>query len=216
MKKIIFYGGTGQAKVMRPIADKIGKLVAVLDDTPNLTAPFGDVELYSGPECFEEWHSNRESDDYYFAITIGNPHSDARQYKASFLEHHGLNPINLIHESAIIDPTVELGRGIQIHAGVIVSPHVRVGDFCILNTRSVVEHDCVLNDAVEVGPGAVLCGNVSAQTGAWIGASSVVRQKINIGPHTIVGAGAAVVKDVAAHQIVVGTPARPLSKERLR
>lgn len=215
MKKIIFYGGTGQAKVMRPIADKIGKLVAVLDDTPNLPAPFDDVELHSGPECFEEWYSGRDLDGYYFSITIGNPHSGVRQHKAAFLEKRGLNPISLIHESAIIDSTVELGRGVQIHAGVIVSPCAKIGDFCILNTRSVVEHDCILNDAVEVGPGAVLCGNVTAQAGAWIGASSVVRQKINIGAHTIIGAGAVVVKDIAAHQIVVGTPARPLRKEVL-
>ena len=69
MKKIIFYGGTGQCKVMRPIADKAGTLVAVLDDTPGLVNPFSDVRLYSGVNCFNEWRNNNPADDYYFAVT---------------------------------------------------------------------------------------------------------------------------------------------------
>ena len=39
--EIIFYGGTGQAKVVRPIIEYYGsKLVAVFDDTTNLKNPF--------------------------------------------------------------------------------------------------------------------------------------------------------------------------------
>ena len=35
--EIIFFGGTGQSKVTRPIIEHFGsKLVAVFDDTPNL------------------------------------------------------------------------------------------------------------------------------------------------------------------------------------
>ena len=42
------------------------------------------------------------------------------------------------------------------------------------------------------------------------GAGATVRQSITIGEGVIVGAGAAVVKDVPAHTVVVGVPARPL------
>ena len=45
--EIIFFGGTGQAKVARPIIEHFGsKLVAVFDDTPNHKKPFQDVPLY--------------------------------------------------------------------------------------------------------------------------------------------------------------------------
>ena len=45
--EIILYGGTGQAKVVRPIIEYYGsRLVAIFDDTPNLKKPFHDVSLY--------------------------------------------------------------------------------------------------------------------------------------------------------------------------
>jgi acetyltransferase EpsM len=35
-----------------------------------------------------------------------------------------------------------------------------VGKNVILNTGCIIEHECVLGDAVHIGPGAVLAGNV--------------------------------------------------------
>ena len=54
-EEIIFFGGTGQAKVVRPIIEYNGsKVVAVFDDTPKLQKPFQDIPLYLGNE-FKEW-----------------------------------------------------------------------------------------------------------------------------------------------------------------
>ena len=48
-KNVIFWGGTGQAKVVRPIIEAYGgKLVAVFDDNPKLPPPFPDVPLFYG------------------------------------------------------------------------------------------------------------------------------------------------------------------------
>ena len=42
-KKVLLYGGTGQAKVVRPIIEYYGSTIdAVIDDTPDLTPPFED------------------------------------------------------------------------------------------------------------------------------------------------------------------------------
>ena len=181
MKKIIFYGGTGQAKVMRPIADKIGKLVAVLDDTEELSPPFNDVPLYCGRDCFQQWVDVREAGQYYFAVTIGNPHAKVRINLSKYLTKANLKPISLVHETAIIDPTAKLGVGAQVHAGVIVNPYATIGKYCILNTKSLIEHDCTLNDGVEIGPSSVICGKVNIKRFTWIGANATVKQNINIG-----------------------------------
>ena len=54
--RILLWGGTGQAKVLRPIIEYYGsKVVAVFDDTPNLPPPFPDVPLYVGWGGFQEW-----------------------------------------------------------------------------------------------------------------------------------------------------------------
>lgn len=212
MKKIIFYGGTGQAKVMRPIADKIGKLVAVLDDTEDLTPPFSDVPLYCGKDCFQQWEQTRKDDQYYFAVTIGNPNAKVRIEISDYLAKALLKPVSLIHETASIDPTAKLGTGAQVHAGALVGPYATIGNYCILNTNSLVEHDCILNDGVELGPSSVICGEVAIQDFTWIGANSTVRQRTNIGKNVIVGAGSVVVKDIEANTVVVGNPAKPLIK----
>jgi acetyltransferase-like isoleucine patch superfamily enzyme len=56
----------------------------------------------------------------------------------------------------------------------------------------------------------VLASAVEVGEGAHVGAGAVVRQCLRIGDWSVVGAGAAVVRDVAAAQTVVGVPARPM------
>lgn len=77
-KRIILYGGTGQAKVVRSIAEHYGaKIVAVFDDTPNLP-PFPDVPIYEGWEQLLLWLKNSGEDRTGFCVTIGNPNGHAR------------------------------------------------------------------------------------------------------------------------------------------
>jgi maltose O-acetyltransferase len=46
-------------------------------------------------------------------------------------------------------------------------------------------------------------------TNVWIGTHAVIMPGVTIGDHAIIGAGAVVTHDVAAHTTVVGLPARP-------
>ena len=118
--EIIFYGGTGQAKVVRPIVEYYGsKLVAVFDDTPNLEKPFQDVPLYLGSEL-EEWIKNRKELELGFCVTIGNPHGRARIKLHRELEGEGLSPITLAHPTAFISKNAKIGFGSQIMAGSII------------------------------------------------------------------------------------------------
>jgi hypothetical protein len=78
--KIILWGGTGQAKVVRPIIESYGsKVVAVFDDTPNLPPTFPDVPLYYGLDGFKEWlQSQSRHNEIGFCVAIGNPHGRVR------------------------------------------------------------------------------------------------------------------------------------------
>ncbi len=48
------------------------------------------------------------------------------------------------------------------------------------------------------------------RTGATIGANATVVCGTTVGPHALVGAGAVVTRDVPAHALVVGNPARQI------
>ena len=208
--EIIFYGGTGQAKVVRPIVEYYGsKLVAVFDDSPNLEKPFQDVPLYLGSEL-KEWVKNRKELELGFCVTIGNPHGRTRIKLHHELEGEGLSPITLVHPTAFISKNAKIGVGSQIMAGSIIGPEVELSQDCIVNTNANVDHESFLDSGVEISPGATLCGLVNVGVNGWVGAGATVLPKIQIGSDAIVGAGAVVTKNVESGQTVVGIPAKPL------
>lgn len=46
----------------------------------------------------------------------------------------------------------------------------------------------------------------------WIGANSVVLQGVNIGKHSIIGAGSTVTKDIPPYSLCIGSPAKIIKK----
>lgn len=208
--KIILWGGTGQAKVVRPIIEHSGssKVVAVFDDTNGLESPFPDIEIYHGYEGFKSWIKNQNPEELGFCIAIGNPNGGARLHLHKMLIEEGLAPTLVVHPAAFIAKSVQIGEGIQVMAGAIIAEETKVGEECIVNTNAGVDHECVLEDGVEIAPGATLCGCVHVETNAFVGAGATVLPRIKIGADAIVGAGAVVTKDVPAGITVVGVPAK--------
>lgn len=75
----------------------------------------------------------------------------------------------VMHPTAIIHKSVEIGWGTVIMAGVIIQPQVKIGKHCIVNTGATVDHDCVVEDYAHIAPGAHLCGGVHVGEGALVG-----------------------------------------------
>jgi sugar O-acyltransferase (sialic acid O-acetyltransferase NeuD family) len=210
--KIIFWGGTGQAIVNRPIVEAQGsRIVAVFDDTPGLKSPFSDVGIYQGWDGFLRWkESQKHIRTYGFCLAIGNPHGRIRLELHEKLTKEGLRPVSIIHSTAFVDESAVLGEGIQVMAGAIILPGVRIGKQCIINTKASVDHDCTLEDGIELTPGVTLCGNVHIETNAWICAGATVLPWIRVGHDSVVGAGSVVTKDVRNNKLVYGVPAREI------
>jgi acetyltransferase EpsM len=94
-------------------------------------------------------------------------------------------------------------------ARAVVNVGAQIGRYAILNTGAVVEHDCRLQDGVQISPGAILCGTVTCGRDVMIGAGAIVLPGVTVGDGATVGAGAVVVRAVAPGAVVVGNPARP-------
>jgi len=216
-KHVILWGGTGQAKIARPIIEYYGgEVIAVFDDTPGLLPPFHDVPLFEGLKDFPSWILKWHGGTLGFCIAIGNPHGRIRIKLHKFLRGYGLSPITIAHPSAVIEKDVIIGEGSQIMAGTILNTHVIIGQQCIINTKCSVDHECYLADGVEIGPGATLCGLVSVKKNGWICAGATVLPRLTIGEDAIVGAGAVVIQDVLENSVVVGVPAKHLKNNNLR
>lgn len=116
----------------------------------------------------------------------------------------------VIHPTAWLSPSSQLGVGTVVFAQVAVQSQAVIGSGAILNTGCSVDHDVQLGDGVHICPGARLAGEVQVGDRSWIGIGSSVIQQICIGVDVTVGAGAAVVRDLADGATAVGVPARVL------
>lgn len=120
----------------------------------------------------------------------------------------GLELVNAIHPTVHLDSDVVLGRGIVLCQGVIIVAGTRVGDSVNIHTGSTIDHDNVIEDGANIGPGVHTAGRVRIGRDAFIGTGASFIPDVVVGQASIVGAGAAVIRDVPDRVTVVGVPAK--------
>ncbi|MDA3833516.1 MAG: NeuD/PglB/VioB family sugar acetyltransferase [Spirochaetales bacterium] len=211
---MIFWGATGQAKVLGECMKDSGlKLFAWFDNNESLVSPFADIPLYYGQKGFESWMSKRESDaPVGFLVAIGGDKGKDRVEIQEYLESYGLVALLARHPTAFIADNVRIGGGSQVLANSSVCVETIIGRGCIINTGTIVDHECRIDDGVHVCPGAHLAGCVDVGRYSTIGTGAVILPRVRLGQGVIVGAGAVVIEDVLPYTVVAGNPGRVIRK----
>ena len=114
----------------------------------------------------------------------------------------------IIHPSAVVSASAELGEGVLVGAGAVINADARVGSHVIINSGVIVEHDCRIGENVHVAPGTVLGGGVSVGSDSLVGIGARVLPGVVVGAGCVVGAGAVVTRDVGDGETVVGVSGR--------
>lgn len=149
-----------------------------------------------------------------FAIGIGE---NAIRQKVAQRFAGQLTFTNLIHPSATFGQgqrqILEAQKGIIVCAGVRFTNNIQVGDFGVFNLNATIGHDVIIEDFVNIAPGANISGNVHIGQRCWIGTGAVINQgqeksKLHIGIDTVIGSGSVVVKACEPHSVYVGIPAK--------
>ena len=124
----------------------------------------------------------------------------------------------------------QLGANVIIGKGAYVGPQVSIGRNSKIQNSALIYEPARIGEGVFIGPGAILTNDrhpravnpdlsqksaaewepvgVSIAQGASIGAGAVLVAPVQIGAWAMIAAGSVVVKDVPAHALVAGNPAR--------
>ncbi len=113
-----------------------------------------------------------------------------------------------VHPKAVVGPMVDIGEGVLIAPGVILTARLKVGDHVIVNTGVIVSHDCKIGDYANISPGCIITGNVSIGNGAFLGSGVTVAPGVSIGADSHISLGSVVTKDIPPGVVAAGMPAR--------
>ena len=204
-KEVIIIGYSDHAYVACDILRAMGKNVVGYCDVEEKTHNPEGLE-YMGSESDDKVLDNLQGFECF--VAIGN--NAVREKICNQLIDHNIALINAVHPSAIISTSAQFGLGVMIGPGSVVNAYAEIQNGVICNSKSVIEHDCVLGSYSHIAPGAILCGGVKISDRTLVGAGAVAKQYIVIGKDVTIGAGTVVVKDVTDGKTVVGNPLREL------
>jgi len=103
---------------------------------------------------------------------------------------------SLIHPSAIIASTAEIGEGCIINPGAIIQPYTKIGNFTMIHSGSIIEHDCNIGDFCNIAPGVILAGWVVMGEGSTIYSNTTVIPTMKIGANSIIGANSLILDHI--------------------
>lgn len=129
-----------------------------------------------------------------------------------------------IWNQAQVREGARLGEGCIVSKNVYIDENVRIGSRVKIQNNVNVYHGVTIEDDVFLGPSMTFTNDMYPRAfssnwkvsdtlvkkGASIGANASIRCGITIGEYAMVGTGSTVVKDVPAHALVVGNPAKQI------
>jgi len=206
---LVLVGGGGHALVLADAAAAEGfEVVGFLDD---------DLDAALGRPPNKVIHVGKMEDlsriaDRGWIIAVG--HLPFRQELIDLLTQMELGPgaRTVVHPSAVISPSAQLGAGVFIGPRAVVNARAVIMDHAIVNSGAVVEHECIVGVNSHICPGAVLGGNVRVGSQTMVGLGSRVLPNLSVGDGCVIGAGAVVVRSAVDEQTVVGVPGKAATR----
>ena len=149
------------------------------------------------------------SDDAFCFVSIGD--NEQRRLVSEKLLAHGRELAHLIHPTASVSPSVNIGSGVYIGENVSVRTGCHIGKGVMINANAVVSHHVSVGDYVTFGPNSAVASKSRVGTGSLIGVGASVKPNSTIGENCTVGAGSVVTQSVSDGVTVVGVPAKPMT-----
>jgi sugar O-acyltransferase (sialic acid O-acetyltransferase NeuD family) len=206
--RVVVLGGSDQGRQAIDIIEEVGgtEVVGVLDrrgDEGDVVA--GYPVLGSDEDLAACAESNQAT---AFVVAIGDNSTRYRVLTREMARSPHLEPMRVVHPSAVVARSADIGPGSIIMAGVVISNGCRLGTGALLGTRASLDHDSILGAGASLAPGVTTGGGVRIGDCTAIGLGANLIHGVTIGSNAVVGAGALVLEDLPDNVVAYGAPAR--------
>lgn len=212
-EKVILVGSGQHARVILYNVEEQNKyeVIGFLDqDSNKVGMTFENLPIlgtYDDLETVKKKHKTNK-----FFIAFGN-----MKYRKKIFEdfiNAGWEAVNIIHPNAVVSKSAEIGKGVLIECGCLVTPNPRIGDNVVINTGSQVNHDNIVEDHVYIASGVVLSGGVIIGKNTLLDDGVIVTLGKSVGENSIVGAGSIVTKDIGDGVVAYGNPCKVIKENK--
>ena len=190
---LLIVGCSMHGMVVHDVVKKINTLnpIAFIDysNVPNENKVFG-LNIYQIDDLEE-----------FFKKGTQNIHINTNNYELTKniftkAKKIGFKIVNVIHPSADIAISANLGECIFVGAQAIIGTNVTIGSFSKILNKASVAHDSIIGNNVQVSDGATIAGNVTVEDNVLIGINSGVINKCKISSNSTILSGKIVTKNV--------------------
>lgn len=180
----------------------------VLDDDPDLRG-----ETVEGSPVIGTLDDARAVDDVSFLLAIGANKNRLTLHR--LLERIAVPPErfpSLIHPSATVYESADVGAGAIVHAGAVIGQGARIGAFAKVIWNAVVGADNLIGRGAVLCPLAATCSRVKVGPFAFLATQASVADGCEVGPMAAIGLGTAASRDVRPGETVYGMPPRTVDR----
>ncbi|WP_411169815.1 acetyltransferase [Clostridium sp. MB05] len=161
---------------------------------------------------FEDIESKFPVNKYKFITAIGYSNMRIRNKIYNDILAKGYDFINYIHESAIINKPIQLGKNNLILSNVVIEPNVKIGNNNIVYSNTVIGHDSILGENNIISIGNNIAGFTKIKKGCFIGIGSTIINNLTIEDESLIGAGSLIIKNTERLGVYIGVPAKKIKE----
>lgn len=215
MKKIIIFGSGNHAKVIYSEIIKIKnlKFLGFIDENKKK----GEIVI-SGKKNFTNLGCMskvlQKKNDFSGIIGIGSNFLRKKVYEDILLLDRYFKFEKIISKDAIVDQSVIVGKGSFVVSGSVINIGTKIGDHCLINTSTSIDHDNIFEDFSSTGPGVKTGGNVIVEKKSHIGLGSSVKQGVKIFKDCVIGANSYVNKNCQKNSLYFGSPIKKIKHRK--
>lgn len=206
VKKVILIGGGGHALSLLEMLDDMSTIAGYVDLVPNDLMPI----KYLGNDEFVLNHYLPNNYEVHHALVYKDKVDFSLRKKMIDL-YCNYNTHSFIARSALVTANSKLSAGSAIFEKTIINRSM-IGHNCVINTGSIIEHDCKIGNNVFIAPGVTISGEVTINSNTFVGSGVIVRDGVTICENVIIGMGSVVTRDLLVPGKYYGIPAKLVEK----